>query len=63
MTSDGMIYISSFMKIGKGVQELGSLISLLSLFQNKESWLKITETSKTDAPETEDTGKWNFRVH
>jgi hypothetical protein len=53
MTSSGMIYIQSFIKIGSGIQKLleemhiqthrqqGDLISLLLFFQNKESRLKM----------------------
>jgi hypothetical protein len=52
MGSGAMIYIPSFIKIGSGIQKLmgrgdsqthrqhGDCISLLSLFQNKESRLK-----------------------
>jgi hypothetical protein len=49
MGSGAMIYISSFKKIGSGIQKLmggihrqhGDLISLLSFFQNNESGLKM----------------------
>jgi hypothetical protein len=48
IASGGMIYISSFIKIGPGIQksgdartQLGDLISLLLYFKNKESGLKI----------------------
>jgi hypothetical protein len=53
MGSGAMIYISSFIKIGSGIQKLmgddtqkhrqqGDLISLHLFFRNKESRLKIT---------------------
>jgi hypothetical protein len=45
MGSSAMIYISSFIKICSGIQNLtqrehGDLISLVLLFQNKESKVK-----------------------
>jgi hypothetical protein len=52
MGSGAMIYISSFIKIGSGIQKLigvthrqrGDRISLLLFFQNRESRLKIEFT-------------------
>jgi hypothetical protein len=51
MGSVAMIYIPTFIKIGSGIQKLirgihrqhGDLITLILLFQNKESRLKIEQ--------------------